>query len=171
MPHKQNPTRAVLVSACAQRIPGLVATAFAVMAQEHQRAAGGWHAEWETHTTLLHLLGGAARGTRELLAGLRVDPARMRANLDRTGGLPLTEPVAAALAGALGRTAAHDLVAEVCAHADGRPLRAALLSEPRVTQHLTEEQLDAALDPAAYLGAADEFIDRALAAHRKGSPS
>ncbi|MDQ1644160.1 MAG: 3-carboxy-cis,cis-muconate cycloisomerase, partial [Cryptosporangiaceae bacterium] len=167
MPHKQNPVRAVLVSAAAQRIPGLVATALAAMVQEHERAAGAWHAEWETYTSLLHLLGGAAERGRDLLAGLTIDPDRMRENLGRTGGMILAEPVAAALAGALGRTAAHDLVAEICAHAAGLPLRDALLADPRVTGHLSEDRIDAALDPANYLGATGELVDRALADHRK----
>jgi 3-carboxy-cis,cis-muconate cycloisomerase len=167
MPHKQNPVRAVLVSAAVHRIPGLVATALAAMVQEHERAAGAWHAEWETYSTLLHLLGGAAQRTRELLAGLAIDADRMRENLGRTGGMILAEPVAAALAGALGRTAAHDLVADVCAHAAGLPLRDALLGDPHVTEHLTADQIDAALDPANYLGATGELVDRALADHRK----
>ena len=46
MAHKRNPVAAVSVLACARRIPGLVATMFAAMEQEHERAAGAWQAEW-----------------------------------------------------------------------------------------------------------------------------
>lgn len=31
--------------------------------------------------------------------------------------------------------------------------------------HLSEVDIDAALDPAGYLGSAGEFVDRALASH------
>jgi 3-carboxy-cis,cis-muconate cycloisomerase len=167
MPHKANPVRAVLVTAGARRVPGLVATVLAAMPQEHERAAGAWHAEWETLTELLRLVGGAAAGTGELMKSLRVDPDRMRENLDRSGGLLLTENVTARLAPALGRAQAHELVARLSRDAVQRrvPLREVLLSDPEVCAHLSTEDLDAALDPAGYLGSAREFVERALAAH------
>jgi 3-carboxy-cis,cis-muconate cycloisomerase len=82
MPHKRNPAAAVLVTACAHRAPGLVATLLAAAPQELQRAAGRWQAEWATVTDLLRVVGGAAAHGRRMLAGLRVDADRMRANLD-----------------------------------------------------------------------------------------
>jgi 3-carboxy-cis,cis-muconate cycloisomerase len=81
MAHKRNPVGAVSVLACAKRVPGLVATALALMEQEHERAAGAWQAEWGTYTELLALTGSATAWARELLEQLEVDPARMRANL------------------------------------------------------------------------------------------
>src|SRR5579859_1644096 len=47
MPHKRNPVAAIAVLGCARQVPGLVATLIAAAEQEHQRAAGAWHAEWE----------------------------------------------------------------------------------------------------------------------------
>src|SRR5439155_3641219 len=85
MPHKRNPARAVLVRAAAARVPGLVATVLAAMAQEHERAAGAWQAEWVPVRDLLRLTGGAAHHAHAMLAGLRVDAAAMRRNLDRAG--------------------------------------------------------------------------------------
>jgi 3-carboxy-cis,cis-muconate cycloisomerase len=79
MAHKRNPVAAVSVIACAARAPGLVATMLAGMAQEHERAAGGWQAEWGTLTDLLRLTGSAAAWARELLERLEVDEDRMRA--------------------------------------------------------------------------------------------
>jgi 3-carboxy-cis,cis-muconate cycloisomerase len=81
MAHKRNPVGAVSVLACAKRVPGLVATALALMEQEHERAAGAWQAEWGTYSELLALTGSATAWTRELLEQLEVDPQRMRANL------------------------------------------------------------------------------------------
>ena len=60
MPHKRNPVGAVVVVACAQRAPGLVATILAAMVQEHERAAGAWQSEWEPLLELLRLAGSAA---------------------------------------------------------------------------------------------------------------
>jgi adenylosuccinate lyase len=132
MPNKRNPVAAVVILGCTRRAPGLLATLAACAEQEHQRAAGAWHAEWEPIADLLRLTASAASWAAELLAGLEVDADRMRANLDAAGGLPLAESVAAALAPALGRLPAHDLVAEaaVAAAASGGDLRGALLEAP-----------------------------------------
>ena len=81
MAHKHNPVGSVSLLACSKRVPGLVATMFAAMEQEHERAAGAWQAEWGTHTELLALVGSASAWGRELLEALEVDPGRMRHNL------------------------------------------------------------------------------------------
>jgi 3-carboxy-cis,cis-muconate cycloisomerase len=171
MPHKRNPVAAVAVAACTARVPGLAATVLGVMAQEHERAAGGWHAEWEPQRELLRLVGSAAAWSRELLEGLEVDPARMRANLELTGGLVLAEAAVAALAGPLGPGRARELVDQAAsrAAADGPAFREALLEAPEVAEHLGPAGVDRALDPERYLGSAKALIDRALAAHGDGN--
>jgi 3-carboxy-cis,cis-muconate cycloisomerase len=58
-----------------------VATLVAAMEQEHERAAGAWHAEWAPLRALLVTTGSAAAWLRTCLEGLEVDVARMRANL------------------------------------------------------------------------------------------
>jgi 3-carboxy-cis,cis-muconate cycloisomerase len=168
LPHKRNPITAVLVVAATRRVPGLVATLLGSMAQEQERATGAWHAEWEPQAELLGLVGGAAARTRELLQGLEVHPERMRRNLEATGGLLLAERVAAALAGPLGRSGAQDLVQRLSRRAadTGQSLRAELAADPQVRQHLDEADLDRLLDLEGYLGATEQLIDRALAAHR-----
>ncbi len=175
MPHKRNPVAAIAVLGCARRAPGLLATLAAAAEQEHQRAAGAWHAEWETLADLLRLTGSAAAWTAELLAGLRADPVRMRANLDAAGGLPLAENVTTLLAPALGRIAAHDLMAAAARRAAvAGGLADALFADPVTADHLLtagigRETVEAALRPESYLGAAAAFVDRALAAHAAAS--
>jgi len=168
MPHKRNPVGAVAVLACAQRGPGLVATMFSAMAQEHERAAGAWQAEWGTLSELLALTGSAAASLSELLGGLQVDVERMGANLDMIGDLVMTEGVATALADSLGRSAAQRLVQDAATRSvsERRPLRDVLLETPEVADGLGGAALDRALDPSRYLGVSGELIDRALAAHR-----
>jgi 3-carboxy-cis,cis-muconate cycloisomerase len=172
MPHKRNPVVSVLILGCTRRVPGLLATLAAAAEQEHQRAAGAWHAEWETMSELLRLTGSASSWLVSLLTGLRVDPARMRVNLDATGGLPLAEHVTAMLAPALGRLSAHDLVAAAAdrAASQSMSLAAALLADAAAAAALRDAgigpaELAEAADPASYLGAAAEFVRRALAAH------
>jgi 3-carboxy-cis,cis-muconate cycloisomerase len=90
MPHKRNPSRAVLAVACAHRVPGLAGTLLAGLPQELQRAAGRWQAEPAVLTELLQLTGATAWHTRAALDGVRVDTVRMRATVDAllaaTGG-------------------------------------------------------------------------------------
>ena len=136
------------------------------MAQEHERAAGAWQAEWEAMSGALAHTGGAAASLREALDGLEVRPERMRENLDATGGLIMAEAVATALTeGGMGRAEAHDLVQAVSVRATegGRTLGDELREDAQVSSLLSSEQIDRALDPAAYLGAAGAFVDRALA--------
>jgi len=172
MPHKHNPVASIAILGCTRQVPGLLATLAMATEQELQRAAGAWHAEWEPLTALLRLTGSASSWAAELLPGLVVDTSRMAANLAATKGLPLAEHVSSLLAGVLGGAQAHDLVAEAGARAvsAGLPLRDVLLAVPKLEERLsavgiTAEQIDSALEPSGYLGAADAFVTAALDAH------
>jgi 3-carboxy-cis,cis-muconate cycloisomerase len=172
MPNKNNPVAAVAVLGCAKQAPGLLATLVASGEQEYQRAAGAWHAEWQPYGHLLQLMVSAAAWARDLLVNLQVDKSRMSANLAGAGGLLLAERVTALLRGSLGAPAAHDLVAVAAARsaASGIPLRDVLLASPEIEGKLaaagiTADQVERALDPAGYLGAAQTFITDTLMAH------
>jgi 3-carboxy-cis,cis-muconate cycloisomerase len=156
MPHKHNPVAAVAAVAAARRAPGLVATMLAVMPQEHERAAGGWQAEWSTMDALLAVAAEAASAIAESLERLVVDPGRMRANLSLAGDLPLAEAATTQLTPALGRATAHDLVEDACrrAVAEGTSLAETLAAAGHVVD----------LAPEHYLGAAPALVDAALRA-------
>jgi 3-carboxy-cis,cis-muconate cycloisomerase len=161
MPHKQNPVAAISARAAAAQAPGLVATLLTAMAHEHQRAAGAWHAEWRPLRSLLECTGSAVWWLRTSLSRLEVSVSRMRSNVDLLGGALLAERVTTALAASVGRLAAHDAVAS-CVRAGG-DLASALAAHPVLG--LDRAEAAALLDPSGYLGAAEEFVDRALAAY------
>lgn len=169
MPHKRNPVAAVAALGAAGTAPGLVATLLAAMPQEHERAAGAWHAEWTPCTQLLRAAGSAAAWLRDSLANLEVDVERVRANVDLTGGLVLAERVATALTADLGRLPAHDLVSEASdrALAEGTDLRTQLVRLPEVTGVLDDAALARLLDPADATATARIQVDRALAHHEQ----
>jgi 3-carboxy-cis,cis-muconate cycloisomerase len=168
LPHKRNPILSVTAAANARRVQDLARTLGAAMAQEHERAAGAWHAEWETLSDALALAGGAAANVREATEGLEVYPEKMRENLGATGGMLLAENVTTAVSEKLGRLDAHDLVEAACRRAleGGGHLREELAQDTQVRAVLSEAEIDAALDPAGYLGSAGAFVDRALALYR-----
>jgi adenylosuccinate lyase len=118
------PVAAISARACARRAPGLAATLFAAMEQEHERSAGAWHSEWPTLTDLLTTVGFAAAWFAESLTGLRPDTARMAATVAAVRDPELAGALADALAPTLGRGAAHDAVADAVREAatSGRPL-------------------------------------------------
>ncbi|SFA65154.1 3-carboxy-cis,cis-muconate cycloisomerase [Metapseudomonas otitidis] len=167
MPHKRNPVSAAVLIGAATRAPGLVATLFAAMPQEHERSLGLWHAEWESLPELCCLVSGALQHALLVVPGLEVDAARMRHNLDLTQGLVLAEAVSIALAQRIGRDAAHHRVEQCCRQAvkEGAHLRAVLGACAEVTAELSAAELDRLLDPAHYLGQARRWVDRALAEH------
>ncbi|WP_306360236.1 3-oxoadipate enol-lactonase [Nocardia sp. CC227C] len=167
MPHKHNPIAAVTAAAGAAQAPGLVATLLAAGAQEHQRAAGSWHAEWRPLTELLRSTGAAVHWLRTSLSRLRIHPKRMRDNLTRTGGLLLAERVTTALTPVVGRLAAHDAVTACAARAAAGEGEFAhlLAAHPLLAPHLDLARVEALLEPASYLGSTATFVRRAVTAH------
>jgi 3-carboxy-cis,cis-muconate cycloisomerase len=169
MPHKRNPVGCAVALSAAVRVPGLVSTMLSGMVQEHERALGGWQAEWDTLPDIALLTSGALRQMRDVVAGLVVDAPRMRANVDITHGLIMGEAVMLALGARIGRMAAHKLVEQASARAAAaqRHLRDVIGEDEQLSQHLSPEELDRLFDPAGYTGEAGAFVDRVLASHAR----
>jgi 3-carboxy-cis,cis-muconate cycloisomerase len=170
MPHKRNPVTSAVVMSAATRIPGLVSTMLTAMTQEHERGLGGWHAEWETLPEIVSLSAGALHQMAEIVPKLEIDAERMKANLEATHGLIFAEATAMALAAKMGKVAAHEVVESACERAwkEKRHLRDVIFSDDQVKTHLSSDDLDGLFDPRRYLGAAEEFVDRVMAASKRG---
>ena len=170
MPHKRNPVASALAVAAAVQAPGLVATMVSAMPQEHERAVGGWQAEWDTLPALVNLTERSARAMAHALAHLVVDEARMRANLDLAGGVARGEGLVTALAPALGRGNALALVERLSSRAlaEGRSLQDVAADEPQVRTHLDAARIVAALDPGNASDSSRRFVDRVLERWRLG---
>jgi 3-carboxy-cis,cis-muconate cycloisomerase len=165
MPHKRNPVAAATALAAATMAPNLAATIFAAQVQDHERSAGPWHAEWPTLPSLLLVTSGALAAIVDIAEGLEVDAARMRVNLDATGGLIMAEAVTMALAEKIGKSEAHHLVeaASKKAVAEKKGLRDVLTKDPKVVAHLSADKLTKLFEPMAYQGVSQALIDRLLA--------
>ena len=165
MPHKRNPVAAATALAAATMAPNLAATIFAAQVQDHERSAGPWHAEWPTLPMLMLVTSGALAAIVDIAEGLEVDVARMRHNLDATGGLIMAEAVTFALAEKIGKRDAHHLVEAAAkkAAAGKLNLRDVLASDPKVTAHLSADRLAKLFEPMAYQGVSQALIDRLLA--------
>jgi 3-carboxy-cis,cis-muconate cycloisomerase len=165
MPQKRNPITCEVLMAISNIVPQGVALMCAAMRPDHERATGPWHVEWEVIPEACILTGGALHYATILLRQLVVRPDQMTRNLQLTDGLIVSEAVMMALAPAIGRQRAHDVVyrAAMTAVDSGCPLEHILQRDPEVSAHLSREQIRATLDPAAYIGLCGEFVDRVLA--------
>jgi 3-carboxy-cis,cis-muconate cycloisomerase len=140
--------------AAAARAPMLAATIVAALPQEHERALGGWQAEWPTLASLVESLGSAVEAMAEVASGLAVDSDAMTANMAATRGAILAERATFLLAETMGKQQAAKLVER--ALAKGGSFVEAL------------GQLEAELgDQAALLGHSPVFVDRLLASLRR----
>jgi 3-carboxy-cis,cis-muconate cycloisomerase len=172
MPHKRNPVGAAAALAAATLAPNLVATILAAQVQEHERALGGWQAEWPTFPALELVASGALANIADIAGGLEIDTERMRVNLDSTHGLIMAEAVSFALAAKIGRPAAHALVEEASGKAvsEKKHLRDVLAADERVTTHLNTVELGRLFEPTVYQGAAQTFVDRLIASIPSRAP-
>src|SRR4029450_3191720 len=97
-----------------------------------------------------------------LFDGLQVFPARMRENLDLSGGLIMAEALMLELGKQIGRQRAHDAVydAAQASVTQERSFRELLAEDPHVSARLQPAQVEALLDPAQYTGLCRQFAER-----------
>jgi adenylosuccinate lyase len=159
MPQKRNPKLCQDVIALAADVRTQVPLALEAMQTEHEA----------DRTTSLMMDAAEARAAiatgdmlarlGEILHGLRLDPGRMRQNLDLGGGLIMAEAIMLELGATLGRQHAHDVVydAAQAAFTEGRRFADLLAADPRVTKHLDKAQIERLLDPVVYTGLCSEM--------------
>jgi 3-carboxy-cis,cis-muconate cycloisomerase len=165
MPQKRNPISSVYVTALTAVVRQQVAALLDAMVEDHERATGPWEIEWIVLPEIFCLTAGALAQTEFVLKGLQVDEKKMRANLDLTKGLIVSEAVMMGLGPYLGRQYAHDLVYDICRKvvATSRPLVELLGENAEIAKHLDRPALEKLCDPANYLGEAGAMVDRVLA--------
>jgi adenylosuccinate lyase len=170
MPHKRNPMICELIVALGRIVRQDAALALDTMVQEHERDMAAWQAEWEYVPRACLLTASALFHSLRVAQGLRVDTARMRANIDLSDGLALSEPVMLELGHHIGRQEAHEVVYRICMAVTegGGSFRQALLDDPAVNAHLSPPQIDALLQPERYLGVAPACVDRVVASSAPG---
>jgi 3-carboxy-cis,cis-muconate cycloisomerase len=173
MPQKRNPIASCYIHAAVSVVRQHAASLFDAMIADHERSTGPWEIEWIALPEAFCLTAGALKQARLLLEGLEVDAARMRANLDITRGLIMSEAVMMGLGPFIGREHAHDLVYDLCREAIARdvPLIELLAANREIAAHLDRAALERLCDPASYLGEAGAMVDRVLEAHARSRAS
>jgi 3-carboxy-cis,cis-muconate cycloisomerase len=159
LPQKRNPVGAETVLALARHAAGLASPLQLAALHAQERDGAAWAQEWLALPQLVTATGAALARMQALVAGLEVDAARMRANLEASNGLVLAEAASFALARELPREEALAAVKAACAEvrASGRHLC-------EVLAETTDTPIDWAdfRDPARHTGAADALVGRML---------
>jgi 3-carboxy-cis,cis-muconate cycloisomerase len=165
MPQKRNPISSCYIHAAVSVVRQHAAALMDAMIADHERSTGPWEIEWIVLPEAFCLTAGALKQTRFVLEGLEVDAAKMRANIDMTNGLLMSEAVMMGLGRYIGREYAHDLVYDLCREAirANRPLIDLLVAHPEINRHLDRPALEELCDPANYLGQSGVMVDRVLA--------
>ena len=165
MPQKRNPISSCYIHAAISVVRQHAAALMDAMVADHERSTGPWEIEWIVLPEAFCLLAGALKQARFVLEGLEVNEAKMRANLDMTNGLVVSEAVMMGLGRYIGREYAHDLVYDISREAvrQNRPLLDLLAANEEITRHVSQDQLGVWCDPANYLGQAGVMVDRVLA--------
>ncbi|WP_428484027.1 class-II fumarase/aspartase family protein [Rhodopila sp.] len=159
MPQKRNPKLCQDIIAAAAEVRSQVPLALEAMTTEHEadRTTSLMMDTAEQRACIA--TGDMLSRLHEVMRGLRLDPRRMRSNLDLGGGLIMAEAVMLDLGAAVGRQHAHDAVydAAQAAFTEGRPFGDLLAADRRVTAHMTDQQIRGLLDPTAYTGLCAEM--------------
>ena len=159
MPQKRNPKLCQDIIAAAAEVRANVPLALEAMQTEHEADRTTSLVMEAAEARAAIALGDALARLVEVLQGLRLDPARMRRNLDLGGGLIMAEAVMLNLGAKIGRQHAHDVVydAAQAAFVEGRAFAELLAADPRVTAHLDRDAIAGLLDPTAYTGLCAEM--------------
>jgi 3-carboxy-cis,cis-muconate cycloisomerase len=165
MPQKRNPISCCYIHACAASVRQGVAALLDAMVEDHERATGPWEIEWIALPEIFTLAGGALGQACFVLEGLEVHADRMRANLEATHGLIVSEAVMMGLAPKMGRDKAHDVLYAMIHHSamSGKSLAEMLCGREDVMAVLSEVEIRRLTDPSNYLGLSEAMVDRVLA--------
>jgi adenylosuccinate lyase len=166
MPHKKNPIVSENLTGLARLLRAYSGAALEDVALWHERDISHSSVERVIGPDATSLADYMLRRAAALVDGLVVHEARMRKNLDLTGGLIFSEGVLLALVRAgLPRQRAYELVQRSALRArdEGGEFHALLAADPEVRARLSPSVLDACFDLDHHLRHTDVIFDRAMA--------
>jgi 3-carboxy-cis,cis-muconate cycloisomerase len=114
------------------------------MTQDHERATGQWHAEWETFSQIIQLTGGAIHQAVNLTNNLGINELNMLKNLEVTNGLIYAESVSLVLSKFIGKNEAHLLIEKSCQEAvkQGIHLKEYLRNQEIIQKYLSGDKFE-----------------------------
>jgi len=165
MAQKRNPTVSENVSSLARLVRAFALPPLENMVQWHERDLANSANERVVLPHAIVLTDDLLTKLTAVFSDLRVDPARMAEEIDRSAGGAMTESLMLALTSkGLARSEAHELLRKLSADPTKGPgLLERAKTEPRVRALLSAEEVEQLLDPSSYVHAATAKTDRILA--------
>ncbi len=163
MPHKRNPILSERICGLARLVRGYVVTALEDQALWHERDISHSSAERIIIPDACTLLDYMLRLMGDIVEGMTIDRARMRANLFKSGGVVFSQRVLLALVQkGMSRQDAYRVVqrAALSALDGGTDFRALVGETPEVRERLRPDELAELFDPAYYLRFLDVTFER-----------
>jgi len=163
MPHKRNPILSERICGLARTVRGYAQVAFENQALWHERDISHSSAERIIVPDTFILMDYMLRLMSSIVEGMAIDRPRMRANLDRSGGVVFSQRVLLELVDrGMPRGDAYRVVQRAALAAlDGEGDFRSLISQaPEVRSRLDASQLAACFDPSFYLRRLDVTYDR-----------
>jgi adenylosuccinate lyase len=165
MAQKRNPVTAENICGLARIVRGFTQPAYESSILWHERDLTNSSAERFFIPHSFVLVDDMLAKMDGLFSGLVVNADQMKRNLRRAGGIIMAESVLLALVSkGMGRQEAHELVRQCSMHAQRsqEDFGKVLMSTKEIASLLSSKELDAALDPKAYLGNSGSTVDRIL---------
>ena len=154
MPQKRNPILAQDIVAGSAQIRALVPLALEAMMTEHEANRATTVMMRATTGPACVQVGDMLERLIEIAEGMTLDAARMRANLELTGGMILSEAIMLELGQQFGRQVAHDLVYDAVdrVRAGECTFAEALAADKQIRSQLDDAAVGRLLEPAEYTG-------------------
>jgi 3-carboxy-cis,cis-muconate cycloisomerase len=135
---------------------------FDAMIQEHERDMSFWTTEWSYIPQISILTGGAIEQMQGILERFIVHEENMKTNLDQLKGLIVSENLMLKLGEYVGRQVAHDIIYDTSMKAfeSKQHLVDVALEDPKITEHLTSEEIRHHLKPETYVGLCSQYVKR-----------
>ena len=164
LPQKRNPIECEPILASMHKIRELASSQHLSMVQEHERGVGQMHLEWMLIPESFILFSGILEHSVNILNGLHVDKNQMLLNLQKGGGLLMSESIMMGIAPIIGKKQAHDLVYKIAAFAyeNQKTLEEVLLKNDEILSMLSENEIKRLLSPINYTGVVSQMIDKVL---------
>ena len=162
MPHKRNPITCEQICGLARVVRGFVIPTYENAIQWHERDLCNSSSERFIIPHSIILTDWIVYQTNIVFKNLKVFPERMKKNLEISKGLPMAESLMTTLIGkGMGRGDAHELMRKISLKAakENKTLKEVFVQENKKLKFLSDKEVNDALNPGNYLGAAEKIID------------
>lgn len=167
LPQKRNPRASEFMGGLANLAKARAAAALSFLDQSETRQGAPWITEWSTIPEMFMLTAATLARALVLFGNLVVRPEVMLRQFDDSDLFVMTEAVMMEIAPKIGRTRAYDLLkSEIRSAPAGTTLKALIQSSPKLLELVGMRNIARLVDPANYLGAAPDMVDKAVAAVR-----